>query len=206
MVATQHANTLLQFRFNPEHKAERGQHGMGSQRTGYEGETIELKVPVGLVESSWGGTRIEPWTPPEAYEADPLFKSQATSKPVTIDTARAGTHFNAMVRPLVPFALRGVLSSLTFGVSTADPWIYCGADFAVECSTATSKRRTSIPLNAGSPCGRNTSRGRRPSAMGDWFVDKSRWAAGGNIMNGSTGWEHPLQQHPLGVQMIENRS
>ena len=23
----------------------------------------ELKVPVGLIESSWGGTRIEPWTP-----------------------------------------------------------------------------------------------------------------------------------------------
>ena len=23
----------------------------------------ELKVPIGLIESSWGGTRIEPWTP-----------------------------------------------------------------------------------------------------------------------------------------------
>ena len=49
MVCSEHANTLLQYRFNPEHKAERGQHGMGSQRTGYEGKTIELKVPVGTV-------------------------------------------------------------------------------------------------------------------------------------------------------------
>jgi GTP-binding protein len=49
MVCSEHANTLLQFRFNPEHKAERGQHGMGSQRTGYEGKTVELKVPVGTV-------------------------------------------------------------------------------------------------------------------------------------------------------------
>jgi GTP-binding protein len=49
MVATEHANTLLQFRFNPEHKAERGRHGEGSQRTGAEGKSIELQVPVGTV-------------------------------------------------------------------------------------------------------------------------------------------------------------
>ena len=47
MVCSEHANTLLQFRFNPEHKAERGRHGEGSQRTGAEGESIEVKVPVG---------------------------------------------------------------------------------------------------------------------------------------------------------------
>jgi GTP-binding protein len=49
MVASQQANTLLHFRFNPEHKAERGRHGEGSQRTGAEGHTIEVKVPVGTV-------------------------------------------------------------------------------------------------------------------------------------------------------------
>jgi len=27
----------------------------------------ELDVPVGLLHSSWGGTRIEPWTPPEGF-------------------------------------------------------------------------------------------------------------------------------------------
>jgi len=49
LVASEHANTLLQFRFNPEHKAERGRHGEGSQRTGSDGATIEVKVPVGTV-------------------------------------------------------------------------------------------------------------------------------------------------------------
>jgi len=34
-----------------------------------------LKVPVGLIESSWGGTRIEPWTPPEGFAGEPALKS-----------------------------------------------------------------------------------------------------------------------------------
>jgi GTP-binding protein len=49
MVASVHYNTLLHFRFNPEHKAQRGRHGEGSQRTGKDGKGIELSVPVGTV-------------------------------------------------------------------------------------------------------------------------------------------------------------
>jgi len=49
MVATSHQNTLLQFRFNPEHKAGRGRHGEGSNCSGRDGRSIELKVPVGTV-------------------------------------------------------------------------------------------------------------------------------------------------------------
>ena len=30
----------------------------------------ELKVPIGLINSSWGGTRIEPWTPPVGFTVD----------------------------------------------------------------------------------------------------------------------------------------
>ena len=49
LVASNHHNTLLQFRFNPEHKAERGRHGEGSNRTGADGQSIEVEVPVGTV-------------------------------------------------------------------------------------------------------------------------------------------------------------
>ncbi|MCX7818708.1 MAG: sialate O-acetylesterase [Kiritimatiellae bacterium] len=33
-----------------------------------------LKVPVGLLHASWGGTRIEPWTPPFAFRAVPATR------------------------------------------------------------------------------------------------------------------------------------
>jgi GTP-binding protein len=40
-------NTLLHLRYNPEHKAERGHHGEGSNRSGKDGESITIKLPVG---------------------------------------------------------------------------------------------------------------------------------------------------------------
>lgn len=39
----------------------------------------ELKVPVGLVNSSWGGTRIEPWTPPIGFQQVPALQDLAGS-------------------------------------------------------------------------------------------------------------------------------
>jgi GTPase len=47
MQSSQRHNTLIHFRFNPEHKAERGRHGEGSNCTGRDGEPITLQVPVG---------------------------------------------------------------------------------------------------------------------------------------------------------------
>jgi len=49
MVANEQLNTLLHFRFNPEHRAERGRHGEGSNCTGQDGEPVVLEVPVGTV-------------------------------------------------------------------------------------------------------------------------------------------------------------
>ena len=112
----------------------------------------QLKVPIGLIDSSWGGTRIEEWMPAEALADMPFFteftrqigmanpirpmniieavppyetwfrttrgalasgapmpapgpavKSVSTGGPLP-----AGLH-NAMVQPLLPFGIRGVI-------------------------------------------------------------------------------------------------
>ncbi|MDR3199138.1 MAG: 9-O-acetylesterase [Planctomycetaceae bacterium] len=45
----------------------------------YFGQKInaELEVPVGLINSSWGGTRIEPWTPPIGFQSLPTLSNIA---------------------------------------------------------------------------------------------------------------------------------
>jgi len=47
MVSSQRHNTLIHFRYNPEHKGQRGQHGMGSNCSGSDGNSVILQVPVG---------------------------------------------------------------------------------------------------------------------------------------------------------------
>jgi GTP-binding protein len=42
-------NTLVHFRFNPEYKAQRGGHGLGSNMSGTTAEPLTLKVPVGTL-------------------------------------------------------------------------------------------------------------------------------------------------------------
>ncbi len=49
MESTLSHNTLVHFRFNPEHKSGRGGHGLGSNCSGQQGEHLVLKVPVGTV-------------------------------------------------------------------------------------------------------------------------------------------------------------
>ena len=49
IVASPHTNTLINYRFHPEFSAERGDHGQGSNRTGKNGEDLELAVPIGTL-------------------------------------------------------------------------------------------------------------------------------------------------------------
>ncbi|MBL8816206.1 MAG: hypothetical protein JNL58_09260 [Planctomyces sp.] len=39
----------------------------------------EVKVPIGIIQSAWGGTRIEPWTTLEGYDAVPALAAEAAS-------------------------------------------------------------------------------------------------------------------------------
>ncbi len=72
----------------------------------------ELGVPVGLIGSNWGGTRIEPWVPLEGFEAVPELSSLAYEvKRYVASTGVGGGSpsaiYNSMVHPLAPFAMRG---------------------------------------------------------------------------------------------------
>jgi GTP-binding protein len=66
MESSERHNTLVHFRFNPEHTAQRGRHGEGSNKTGRDGVGIVLKVPVGtIVFDDETGDKIFEFTQPD---------------------------------------------------------------------------------------------------------------------------------------------
>jgi sialate O-acetylesterase len=77
----------------------------------------ELDVPIGLIGSNWGGTRIEPWTPPVGFQSVPALKDIADNL-ANFPTKNAEgkvNHqtplalYNGMIHPLLPFAIRGAI-------------------------------------------------------------------------------------------------
>lgn len=111
-----------------------------------------IKRPVGLINTSWGGTRIEPWISPQSLEKDPYvkeafekFRSQPAASPAAAaeftkaantwkqeadaakkerkpappspappagrmpGTPNYGRLYNAMVHPLIPYAIKGAI-------------------------------------------------------------------------------------------------
>ncbi|MEG1634449.1 MAG: sialate O-acetylesterase [Rikenellaceae bacterium] len=72
----------------------------------------ELKVPIGIIVSAWGGTTAEVWTPKDEltgefqYIADAFTKRNAEAKwwPESI-----GTLYNAMIYPIKNYTIEGVI-------------------------------------------------------------------------------------------------
>src|SRR5687768_15588122 len=60
IVASSSKNTLVDFRYHPEFKAQRGQHGQGSNRTGHTGHDLEIEVPVGTLVFDVGAAQPSP--------------------------------------------------------------------------------------------------------------------------------------------------
>ncbi len=79
----------------------------------------DLDVPIGLVGSNWGGTRIEPWCSLEGLESVPELKDIAAgvkeraekskTEDVKVQGGTPSAIFNSMVNPLAPFAMRGAI-------------------------------------------------------------------------------------------------
>ncbi|OUT60685.1 MAG: hypothetical protein CBB71_06600 [Rhodopirellula sp. TMED11] len=73
----------------------------------------ELKVPIGLIGTNWGGTRIEPWTPPVGFDAvesledyrQSIQNSDAKKQP----KGGATRLYNGMVHALTPVSARGAI-------------------------------------------------------------------------------------------------
>ena len=80
-------------------------------------------VPVGLINSSWGGTPAEAWTGKAGLEGDPELKAHMEAQLAGLAKAEAakdpkqqprpfGTStclFNGMINPLVPYAVAGAI-------------------------------------------------------------------------------------------------
>lgn len=71
----------------------------------------KLEVPIGLMHSSVGGTRIELWTPREAYQGvgglEDLAKIAAGDG--ILGKVRIGSLYQRMIQPLAPYGVRGFL-------------------------------------------------------------------------------------------------
>ena len=73
----------------------------------------DLDVPVGIIDSSWGGTIIETWMPIESIEPE-IAKSvtnwwKATFGDKPNDPNCPATLYNGMIHPLIPYGIRGAI-------------------------------------------------------------------------------------------------
>ena len=70
----------------------------------------KLNIPVGLINTSWGGTPIEVWIPEQNILNNPrLLDASKAIKEMAWGPREPGRAFNAMIAPMMPFKIAGVL-------------------------------------------------------------------------------------------------
>ncbi len=69
-----------------------------------------LNTPIGLINSSWGGTPIEVWIPSGKIENDPFLKEAAKKVPeMGWSPNQPGLVYNAMIAPFTHFGVSGTI-------------------------------------------------------------------------------------------------
>jgi len=70
----------------------------------------ELGIPVGIINTSWGGTPAESWMPEEVFSKNEFLRQAAAKqKPVPWGPVEPARIYNSMISPLIPFRIAGVL-------------------------------------------------------------------------------------------------
>jgi sialate O-acetylesterase len=68
-----------------------------------------LDVPVGLIHTSWGGSRIEAWMTPESLKDIPEKPIPATDADIKQQNSAPTVLYNGMLNPIVGYSIRGAI-------------------------------------------------------------------------------------------------
>ena len=69
----------------------------------------DLKVPVGVIVSAWGGTPAEVWLPAEKVRQNNVLKKAMPNNPRPWWPVTPGRLYNSMIHPLQPYTVKGAL-------------------------------------------------------------------------------------------------
>lgn len=67
----------------------------------------KLKVPIGIIMTAWGGTKIEAWMNSGSLDSLPFIKKSTQKNKITHNSQ--SVLYNAMINPIVGYAIKGVI-------------------------------------------------------------------------------------------------
>jgi sialate O-acetylesterase len=68
-----------------------------------------LKVPIGILHSTYPGSKVQSWTRRAVWEADPILSQRVKGALEETGMQTAFRMWNGMIAPLIPYAITGVI-------------------------------------------------------------------------------------------------